>query len=115
MHAPLAGRLTAALTEVQAFVGESIAKLQRRARRAPRFDRRPPAPETETEHDPVLALLAAAPLDDEPVTDDDRRHLDEGRRAFREGRVVSSEDVRRGCLGARGETDRVETDPTASA
>jgi hypothetical protein len=38
----------------------------------------------DTDGDPMLAMLASLPIDDEPVTDEDRRRLDEGWRAYRE-------------------------------
>ncbi len=48
-------------------------------------------PEEPDECDPVLAMLAACPVDDEPVTDDDRRRIEEGWQAYRDGRVVSAQ------------------------
>jgi hypothetical protein len=101
VHAPLVGRLITALAEVQAFVGGSVGRLRRGIRRLSWSDRQPP----EADHDPVLAMLAAAPVDDEPITDDDRRHIEEGRQAYRDGCVVSAEDVKRACLGARADKD----------
>jgi hypothetical protein len=47
----------------------------------------------DTDDDPMPAMLASLPIDDEPVTDKDRRHIDAGWRAYREGEVVSAEDV----------------------
>lgn len=41
--------------------------------------------------DPVLALLATAPVADEPVTADDERHIAEGRRAYRQGETVAAD------------------------
>lgn len=52
--------------------------------------------------DLMLAMLASLPVDDEPVTDEDRRHIDEGWQAYRDGQVVSAEEIRRGW----GETER---------
>ncbi len=43
------------------------------------------------ERDPVLVMLAASPVDNEPVTDDDRRRIEEGWQAYRDGRVVSAQ------------------------
>lgn len=96
MHAPQVGRLTTAVAEVQ----QAIKAFGRRLRR--RFSR-----PQETDDDPVLAMLASLPVDDEPVTDDDRRRIDEGWQAYRDGQVVSAEEVRRGCLDAKGETRRI--------
>ena len=45
--------------------------------------------------DPFLELLESAPLDDEPVTEDDLRSLEEGRAANRAGRTTASEEVKR--------------------
>jgi hypothetical protein len=101
MHTPRIGRRIMALAEVQGFVVESAEKLRRRVAQ---LVRRPP----ESDHDPMLAMLAAAPVDDEPITDDDRRHIDEGWQAYREGRVVSSEEAKQGCLDAGGDTGRRE-------
>lgn len=53
-----------------------------------------------TNEDPVIAMLDAAPIDDEPLTDDDRRQIEEGRKAYREGRVFTAEEIRRACLDA---------------
>lgn len=101
MHTPRIGRRIMALAEVQEFVVESADILRRRVAW---LIRQPP----ESDQDPVLAMLAAAPVDDEPITDDDRRHIAEGWQAYREGRVVSSEEAKQGCLDAGGDTDRME-------
>jgi PHD/YefM family antitoxin component YafN of YafNO toxin-antitoxin module len=39
------------------------------------------------------------PLDDEPLTDEERESLREAREDFAAGRVVSMEDLRRDLLG----------------
>jgi len=39
------------------------------------------------EADPVLALLAAAPVDDESVSLDDARYISEGRQAYTSGQT----------------------------
>jgi hypothetical protein len=101
MRAPLMGRLSMALTEVQDFVAEMISRLKRTQRRSSELNQEP----SQGDQDPVLAMLARAPVDDEPVTDDDQRHIAEGWQAYREGRVVSSEEAKQGCLDARGEKD----------
>lgn len=44
--------------------------------------------------DPVMRALMSAPEDDEPLTDEDREALEEGRRALAEGDVVSDEELR---------------------
>ena len=96
-----------ALAEVQEVLVESAGRLRRRVAW---LIRRSPEPEQE-EQDPVLAMLAAAPVDDEPVTDDDRRHIGEGWQAYREGRVVSSEEAKQACLDTKGDTGRREANP----
>lgn len=65
------------------------------------------------DQDPVLAMLAAVVVDDEPVSDDDRRHIVEGRQAYREGRIVSAEEVRQACRDARSDAARNETNQVA--
>lgn len=45
--------------------------------------------------DPLQRALLAAPVDDEPVTEDDRADLDAARSEYRRGETVSNEDVRR--------------------
>jgi hypothetical protein len=40
--------------------------------------------------DPMLAILASLPVDDESVTADDRRHIDDGWQAYRNGQVVDA-------------------------
>ena len=47
----------------------------------------------ETIVDPVAHAVATAPPDDEPVTEEDRRRLREGRATFAEGHGVPMEDV----------------------
>jgi len=44
--------------------------------------------------DPVLVGLEAAPLDDEPVTEEDRMAADEGWAAYRRGEAVDLDDFR---------------------
>ncbi|MGA2715531.1 MAG: hypothetical protein ABSG41_20720 [Bryobacteraceae bacterium] len=48
--------------------------------------------------DPVARALAAAPADDEPVTEQDRRRFQEGKAWFanRDGRGISMEEVTAG-------------------
>jgi predicted transcriptional regulator len=46
------------------------------------------------EHDPVLAAALAAPVDDEPETEEERAAVEEGMAAIRAGHWVSHEDVR---------------------
>ncbi len=103
MHALHVERLITALSEMQQIVKTISWRLLRRSTRDP-----------EPEDDPVLAMLASLPIDDEPVTDEDRRHIVEGWQAYRDGQVVSAEEVRRGCLGNEGETPRKATHPTAA-
>lgn len=49
----------------------------------------------EPKHDPLAHRLDGAPLDDEPLTDEDRESLREARDDFAAGRVISMEDLRR--------------------
>ena len=49
--------------------------------------------------DPLARRLDAAPLDDEPLTDEERHSLGEAREDFAAGRVVSMDDLRRELLG----------------
>ncbi|MGA3117023.1 MAG: hypothetical protein ABSF90_21610 [Syntrophobacteraceae bacterium] len=44
--------------------------------------------------DPVLRAFLDAPEDDEPVTEEDLRDIEEGRKAVAEGRVKSWEQVK---------------------
>jgi len=46
-----------------------------------------------TMDDPVLRALMNAPEDDEPLSDEDREALEEGRRALAEGDVVTDEEL----------------------
>ncbi len=46
-------------------------------------------------HDPVLAALRAAPLDDEPEMEDERLAVAEAWDDVRAGRVLSADEVRR--------------------
>jgi hypothetical protein len=49
--------------------------------------------------DPLARRLDAAPIDDEPLTDEERESLREGREDVAAGRVISMEDLRRELLG----------------
>jgi len=49
--------------------------------------------------DPLASRLDAAPIDDEPLTDEERESLREGRADIAAGRVISMEDLRRELLG----------------
>ena len=44
--------------------------------------------------DPLASVLAAAPLDDEPVTESEAKAIAEGKRDVAAGRVVSAAEVR---------------------
>jgi hypothetical protein len=103
MHALHVERLITALSEMQQIVKTLSRRLLRRSAR-----------DQEPEDDPVLAMLASLPIDDEPVTDEDRRRIVEGWQAYRDGQVVSAEEVRRGCLGNEGETPQKAKHPTAA-
>lgn len=43
--------------------------------------------------DPFIRKLMNAPFDDEPVSEEDRADLEEGRRALAEGDVVTDEEL----------------------
>ena len=43
---------------------------------------------------PVMAALAKAPRDDEPVTDREAERIEEGERDLRDGRTVTGERLR---------------------
>lgn len=43
----------------------------------------------------ILEAFRNAPIDDEPVTEEDLKDIEEGRRAVAEGRVQSWEDVKK--------------------
>jgi hypothetical protein len=43
--------------------------------------------------DPLTAALEAAPLDDEPLTDEDRAAAEEGWAAYRRGEAVDLDDL----------------------
>jgi len=45
--------------------------------------------------DPVELALLAAPVDDEPVTDEDRDDIEAARAEYRRGETLLKEDVRR--------------------
>lgn len=49
----------------------------------------------QVERDPLAHRLDAAPLDDEPLTDEDCEAMREAREDFAAGRVVSLEELRR--------------------
>jgi len=53
----------------------------------------------ERESDPVLVALREAPLDDEPLTDEDLAALEEARKDVAQGRLISHDEVRRRFLG----------------
>jgi hypothetical protein len=55
----------------------------------------------ELESDPVLVALREAPLDDEPLTDEDLTALEEAREDVAQGRLISHDEVRRRFLGDR--------------
>ena len=45
--------------------------------------------------DPVLRALMLAPLDDEPLTDDERAKIDEAKAAYRRGEWISDDELAR--------------------
>jgi hypothetical protein len=45
--------------------------------------------------DPFLEMLESAPLDDEPVTEDDLRSLEEGWQDYLAGNYVTSDEIKR--------------------
>lgn len=44
--------------------------------------------------DPVIRAIRSAPIDDEPVTDEDRQAIAEGYQDIAAGRVFSNEQIR---------------------
>jgi hypothetical protein len=48
--------------------------------------------------DPVLAFLAQAPVDDEPVTAEDERAVSEGWEDYRHGNIVIADNAKRQTL-----------------
>jgi hypothetical protein len=53
----------------------------------------------ESEPDPVLVALRDAPVDDEPLTDEDLTALAESREDVARGRLTSDEEIRQRFLG----------------
>lgn len=47
------------------------------------------------ERDPVIEAFENAPLDDEPLTEDEERAIEEGREAYRRGETFTLDDIRR--------------------
>ncbi len=47
------------------------------------------------EEDPILDVLEHAPLDDEPLTPDDLRAIENGHKQFERGEYITSEELRR--------------------
>ena len=59
----------------------------------------PPGPATTpVPRDPVLESLENAPIDDEPLTDEDERAIEEAREQVRRGEVLTHDEVRRRWL-----------------
>lgn len=56
--------------------------------------------------DRLARQLDAAPIDDEPLTDEERESLREGREDVAAGRVVSMDDLRRGASRMTRRRDR---------
>jgi hypothetical protein len=54
-----------------------------------------PAPKKRPAEDPVLRALREAPIDDEPVTDEEQAAIEEGLDALELGDVISDEELRR--------------------
>ncbi len=46
-------------------------------------------------NDPLLRALREAPLDDEPVTEEDKRAIEEAREDFANGRTITTEELSR--------------------
>ena len=46
------------------------------------------------ERDPVIEAFENAPLDDEPVTEEEERALEESREAYRRGETYTAEQIR---------------------
>jgi hypothetical protein len=103
-------RLGMALAEARDVAVDSVRRVTWTMSRIASLIRKSPG----DDQDPVLAMLASAPVDNEPLTDDDRRHIEAGWQDYRDGRVVSSEDAKQGCLHAKGGTERTTADRTAA-
>lgn len=56
----------------------------------------------EREEDPVLKALKNAPWDDEPLTEEDIKALEEAHEDVKAGRIVSHEEAKRLLLGKKG-------------
>lgn len=54
------------------------------------------------EEDPVLKALKNAPWDDEPLTEEDIKALEEAHEDVKAGRIVSHEEAKRILLGKKG-------------
>lgn len=50
---------------------------------------------SELVEDPVLGALMLAPIDDEPLTDDERAEIDEAKPAYRRGEWISDDELAR--------------------
>ncbi|MGN6190277.1 MAG: hypothetical protein ACTHOE_15410 [Conexibacter sp.] len=61
----------------------------------PEIVSRRPTEREQIERDPLVRRLDAAPIDDEPLTDEDYEALHEAREDFAAGRTVSLEELRR--------------------
>lgn len=53
------------------------------------------APDSFPSQHPALAALESAPIDDEPITLEEERLVEEGRAAVRRGEVISDDEFRR--------------------
>jgi hypothetical protein len=49
----------------------------------------------DVEDDPVMRSLRRAPIDDEPLTAEERAAIDEGLRSLSEGRGITTEELKR--------------------
>jgi hypothetical protein len=92
VHAPQSGRLTTLLTGLRQTIRAFWWKLRCR-----------PSCAQEPGDDPMLEMLASMPIDGEPLTDEDRRNIDVGWQAYRDGQVVTAEEVRRRSHHTKGE------------
>jgi hypothetical protein len=59
---------------------------------------------SQADDDPTLAFLNNAPIDDEPVTEDDRQAIAEALRARQDGTTVPAEEAKRRTLAGERRT-----------
>jgi len=107
------GRLAVAAVEVQEALIETAGRIKQIARsQIERWTWREQGSEND---DPVLAMLAKSPIDDEPLTADDIARMEQGWDAYQRGETISAEEAKRACRGAKDATSRIEADRAVRA